>query len=77
LVAVDEHLEQVDAVVLVALCGVVVLGFEDGVEGGVGGVVGAGFADGFELAVEEGGPVAPSVAEHALVVSGGVTGHAG
>ncbi len=57
LVAVEKHLEQVGAVVLVVLCGVVVLRPQDGVEGLVGGVVGAGFADGFELAVEEGGPV--------------------
>ena len=76
LVAVDEHREEVDSVMLVAVCGVVALGLEDGVERRVGGVVGAGLADGFELAVEEGWPVTPSVAEHASVI-GAVTGHAG
>jgi hypothetical protein len=75
-VAFDEHLEEVGSVVLVALCGVVVLGLEDGVEGLVGGVEGTGFTDRFELAVELAGSVAPSVAEHALVVFSGETGHA-
>jgi hypothetical protein len=61
---------------LVMGCGVVVLCLEDGVEGVVGGVVGAGFTDRFELAVELGRSVAPSVSQHALVVFGGETGHA-
>lgn len=77
MVAVDEHLEQVDPVLLVSLGGVVSLGDEDGVEGGVGRVVGAGLADRFELAVELGGAVAVAVAEHALVVFGGELGHGG
>ncbi len=68
LVVVDEHLEEVDSVVLVALGGVVTLGSEHRVEGVVGGVVGAGLADGFELTVELGGPVAVTVTQHALVV---------
>jgi len=55
---------------MIALCN------EDGVEGLVGGVVGTGFADRFVLAVEEGGPVAPSVAQHTLVVFGGEASHA-
>ena len=68
LVAVDEHLEQVDSVMRVAFGGVVALGLEDGVERGVGGVVGARFADRFELAVELWWPVAPAVAQHPLVI---------
>ena len=67
LVAVDERLEEVDAVMLFALLSVVALGLEDGVERLVGVVVGTGLADRFEFAVEEGGSVAPSVGQHALV----------
>ena len=47
--------------VLVAVGGVVALGFEDRREGGVGGEVGAGFADRFELAVELGGSGAVAI----------------
>jgi hypothetical protein len=52
LVVVDEHLEEVDSVVLVAFGGMVTLRYQYRVEGLVGGVVGAGFADRFELAVD-------------------------
>jgi len=77
LVAVEEHLEDVDSVVLVSLVGVVALGLQHWLEGGVGGVVGAGFADRLELAVDLWGPVAPSVTQHSLVVLVGELGHAG
>ncbi len=77
LVVVDEHLEEVDSVVLLSLSGVVALGSQDRVEGVVGGVVGAGFADRFELAVNLGGSVAPPVAQHSLVVFGCELCHAG
>jgi hypothetical protein len=76
LVAVDEHLEEVDAVMLIAVGSMIELGLEDGVEGLVGGVVGTGFTDRLELAVELWRPVAPSVAQHALVVFSGEVGHA-
>jgi hypothetical protein len=49
LVAVEEHLEEVGAGVLVAVGGVVTLSLEYRVEGGVGRVVGARFTDRFEL----------------------------
>ncbi len=45
MVVVEEHLEEVDSVVLVAFGGVVPLGLEHWLERVVGGVVGAGFAD--------------------------------
>ena len=76
MVAVEEHFEEVDSVVLVPLGGVVSLGLQYRVEGSVGGVVGAGFADRFELAVELGWSVAVAVAQHALVVFGGEPSHA-
>jgi hypothetical protein len=63
LVAVDEHLEEVDPLVLVSLCGVVSLRLEHWVEGVVGGEVGAGFTDRFELAVELGRPIAVPVSK--------------
>jgi hypothetical protein len=75
LVAVEEHLEEVGSVVLVALGGMVTLSPEDGIEARVGGVVGAGFTDRFELAVELSWPVAVAVAQHGVVVLGGEAGH--
>lgn len=62
--------------VLVAVGCMVVLCNEDGVEGLVCGVEATGFTDRLVLAVEGGGPVAPSVAQHTLVVSGGEVGDA-
>ena len=76
LVAVDEHLEEVDAVMLIAVGSMIELGLEHGVEGFVGGVVGTGFTDRLELAVELWRPLAPSVAQHALVVFVGEARHA-
>ncbi len=75
--AVEEHVEEVDAVVLVAFGGVVALGFEDRDERRVGGEVGAGFADRFELAVELGGSGAVSVAEEFVVELGCEVRHRG
>ena len=75
--AVEEHVEEVDSVVLVAVGGVVALVLEDRDEGGVGGEVGAGFADRFELAVELGGSGAVSVAEEFLVELGCEVSHRG
>ena len=75
LVAFDEHFEEVDAVMLIAVGGVVTLGLEDGVEGLVGGVVGTGLTDCLVLAVDGGGSVAPSVAQHGPVVFDGEAGH--
>ncbi|MFT6289507.1 MAG: hypothetical protein ACJAR2_000092 [Ilumatobacter sp.] len=75
--AFDEHVEEVDAVVLVAAGGLVALGFEDWDERGVGREVGAGFADRFELAVELGGSVAVAVAEEFLVELGSQVRHRG
>ena len=75
--AVEEHLEEVDAVMLFAFGGVVSLGSEDGVERSVGGEVGAGLAHRFELAVELGWPVAVAVGEHALIVFGAEVAHRG
>ena len=75
LVAVDEHFEEVDALVLISGFGVVSLVGEDVVEGVVGAVVGAVLADRFELAVELRGPVAVAVAEHSLVVFSSETFH--
>ncbi len=63
--------EEVNSVVLVTVGGVITLGSQHGIEGVVGGVVGAGLADGFELAVELGGPVAVAVAEHPARPQGG------
>ncbi len=74
-VAVEEHLEQVDAVVLVLFGGVIALGGEHVVEAGVGGEVGAGLADRFELAVELGGSFAVAVAEHPLIGVGAKLAH--
>jgi hypothetical protein len=76
-VAVEEHLEEVDAVVLVSFGSVVSLGLQDWCEGVVGGEVGAGLTDRFELAVELRGPFAVPVAEHALVVIGVAMTHRG
>ncbi|MGB3737114.1 MAG: hypothetical protein WA964_19320 [Ilumatobacter sp.] len=75
--SVEEHVEEVDAVVLVAFGGVVALRFKDWDERRVGGEVSAGFADRFELAVELGGPVAVSVAEEFLVELGSEMCHCG
>ena len=77
MVAVEEHLKQVDSVVLISFGCMVALGLQHRFERLVGAVVGAGFADRFELAVELWRPVAPSVTEHALVVFGGELCHAG
>ncbi len=63
----EKLIEEGDAGVLVVLGGVVSLAEEDGLEGGVGGEVGAGLADRLEVAVEHRRPLAPAVAEQAVV----------
>ena len=77
MVAVEEHLEEIHAVVLSVPSAVVALGLEHRIERVVGGVVGAGLADRLELAVELRGPVAPAVAEHAPLVFDRELGHGG
>src|SRR5918995_4911408 len=66
--AVEELGEDVGAVVVAVVDGVVVLASEDLDELGSGVVEAAAFADGLELAVEGGGPCAVAVAEEPAVV---------
>ena len=71
--AVEEAVEELGAVVLVAVEGVVALASQDRDELGSGVEEPASFADRLEAAVERGGPRAVSVAEQPSVVSGEVT----
>jgi hypothetical protein len=63
----DESMEEVGAVGLLMLDGVVVLALEGGPELDAGLEEGAGFADGLEGAVEFGWAGAVAVAEEAVV----------
>ncbi len=73
---VEEPVEQVGAVGLVVLGGVVALALQGGPELDAGLEEGAGFADGFEGAVEFGWAGAVAVAEEAVVFAA-EPGHAG
>ena len=65
----EQRGEQLPAVVLVPGEGVVALGGEGGAELDAGLEEGAGLADGLERAVQLGGPGAPAVAEHPVVLA--------